>query len=327
MQNDDMIWQIINNQFCSFKSTIGIDEKRKRQFCRNPYSVTGLCNKGTCPLANSKYATIREEDGKIHLYIKTIERAHTPKNLWEKILLSRNYSKALAQLDEHLAYFPQRLIHRNKQRLTKIHQYLIRMRKLKLNKNKPKLVSINRKIDQREERREVKALKAARVEKSIEKELVERLAKGTYGDIYNFPEVQYNKALEKIGTEEEELESEEEEEMEIEDEMSESGFVEYVEDFEEEDEDVSDVEDFDAFSDESEESESSSDQEELDSDDDDDDNSLSERDKQRKKRQFRSDKKSPKRSKVSKKGPRVEIEYEEETESPEREEAIAGMAW
>jgi len=203
------------------------------------------------------------------------------------------------------------------------------MRKLKLNKNKPKLVSINRKIDQREERREVKALKAARVEKSIEKELVERLAKGTYGDIYNFPEVQYNKALEKIGTEEEELESEEEEEMEIEDEMSESGFVEYVEDFEEEDEDVSDVEDFDAFSDESEESESSSDQEELDSDDDDDDddNSLSERDKQRKKRQFRSDKKSPKRSKVSKKGPRVEIEYEEETESPEREEAIAGMAW
>jgi len=198
------------------------------------------------------------------------------------------------------------------------------MRKLKLNKNKPKLVSINRKIDQREERREVKALKAARVEKSIEKELVERLAKGTYGDIYNFPEVQYNKALEKIGTEEEELESEEEEEMEIEDEMSESGFVEYVEDFEEEDEDVSDVEDFDGFSDESEESESSSDEEDS---DDDDDKSLSERDKQKKKRQFRSDKKSPKRSKVSKKGNRVEIEYEEETESPEREEAIAGMAW
>lgn len=198
------------------------------------------------------------------------------------------------------------------------------MRKLKLNKNKPKLVSINRKIDQREERREVKALKAARVEKSIEKELVERLAKGTYGDIYNFPEVQYNKALEKIGTEEEELESEEEEEMEIEDEISESGFVEYVEDFEEEDEDVSDVEDFDGFSDESEESESSSDEEDS---DDDDDKSLSERDKQKKKRQFRSDKKSPKRSKVSKKGNRVEIEYEEETESPEREEAIAGMAW
>lgn len=196
------------------------------------------------------------------------------------------------------------------------------MRKLKLNKNKPKLVSINRKIDQREERREVKALKAARVEKSIEKELVERLAKGTYGDIYNFPEVQYNKALEKIGTEEEELESEEEEEMEIEDEISESGFVEYVEDFEEEDEDVSDVEDFDGFSDESEESESSSDEE-----DSDDDKSLSERDKQKKKRQFQSDKKSPKRSKVSKKGTRVEIEYEEETESPEREEVIAGMAW
>ena len=85
MQNDDMIWQIINNQFCSYKSHVAVDEKNKIQFCRNPYSVTGLCNKGTCPLANSKYATIREQDGKIHLFVKTIERAHTPKNMWEKV--------------------------------------------------------------------------------------------------------------------------------------------------------------------------------------------------------------------------------------------------
>ena len=195
MQHDEMIWQVINHQFCSYKSTMAKSKganRDKKQFCKHPYSTTGLCNRSSCPLANSKYATVREENGRIHLYIKTVERAHSPKNLWEKIYLSRNYSKALAQLDEHLAFFPKAQIHRNKQRLTKIHQYLLRMRKLKLreiNGRKAKLTRVHRKVEQREERREKKALVAAKIESNIEKELVERLAKGTYGDIYNFPEV------------------------------------------------------------------------------------------------------------------------------------------
>lgn len=59
--------------------------------------------------------------------------------------LSRNYTKALERVSAELEFFPKHLQHRSKQRLTKIHQYLIRMRKLKL-KAKPKLVTINPKV-------------------------------------------------------------------------------------------------------------------------------------------------------------------------------------
>jgi protein MAK16 len=52
------------------------------------------------------------------------------------VLAGRKYMTALQQVDEHLAFWPKFLVHKNKQRLTKITQYLIRMRKLALKPQK-----------------------------------------------------------------------------------------------------------------------------------------------------------------------------------------------
>lgn len=91
-----------------------------------------------------------------------------------------------------------------------------------------------RKETKRESRRQEKAEKAALLDKSIEKELLERLSKGVYGDIYNYPEQKYQEILDREALQ---VASEEEDEEELE--------VEYVEGYEDLEEE--DIEDFDGF--------------------------------------------------------------------------------
>ncbi|KAL3748948.1 hypothetical protein ACJRO7_010094 [Eucalyptus globulus] len=194
MQHDEVIWQVIRHNHCR------------------------ICNRSSCPLANSRYATIHDRDDTINSkymfslstmqmsftwYMKSIERAQMPDKLWERVRLTRNYEKVLEIIDEHLMYWPEFLVHKTKKRLTKMTQMRIRMRKVALKT--------------REARREEKAEKVAVLDKSVDKELLECLRKGVCDDIYNCPSKSMEKSLRLIQYVEGYIELEEELEDDIQD--------------------------------------------------------------------------------------------------------------
>ncbi|XP_044952150.1 protein MAK16 homolog B-like [Hordeum vulgare subsp. vulgare] len=100
-------------------------------------------------------------------------------------------------------------------------------------------MTVPRKKTQRGLRRLEKAEKAAQLDKSIESELKERLRKGVYGEIYNFPFKQFDTILDM-----------EKYELALEIEEEEEGEIEYVEGDDIEMGDMDDMEDFEGFGDE-----------------------------------------------------------------------------
>ncbi|KAF2878256.1 ribosomal L28e protein family-domain-containing protein [Massariosphaeria phaeospora] len=336
MASDDLVWNIIGTDFCSFK----LKTTKDQQFCRNENNVSGFCSRQSCPLANSRYATIRSDPatGTLYLYIKAIERSHLPTKWWERIKLPKDYTKALELVDSNLQYFPKFLVHKNKQRLTRLTQVNIRIRRLAKEEERigEKLVPrLAPKVRRRESGRERKAEAAAKVERAIERVLIERLRSGAYGDRpLNVESNVWNKVmrgLEKEGqaVADDDLDDgieEEDEEVEYERELENGvGDVEYVSDIEgESDDDLEDFEDWvggqsadeDEGDEEDEDSESGSG---SGSEEDDADALKKTLANLKRKRPAGPPSKPKKKSAKDSKGPRQEIEYEIEREPPARE--------
>ncbi|KAF9763762.1 Protein mak16 [Nosema granulosis] len=174
---DETLWKTIGGKkFCAFKKKANDD-----YLCRNKNNVTGLCNAFSCPLANTKYATVRCEEEELYLYVKEPERIHTPNEQFEKIKLSKNYEEGLKQIEKELEFFDAKLIHKCKQRHTKLTEYLERLEYFKEHGRKEFMVR-KRKMNKREKLAALQCLEDLDFEKEIGEELMLRLESGVYGE-------------------------------------------------------------------------------------------------------------------------------------------------
>lgn len=189
MSYDGIVWECLNHSFCSFKI-----KTPRQMFCTNKYNLTGLCSKRNCPLANSRYATVLDVGGHIVLHMKVIERTHLPSEQWERIELPQDYKQAVKELRRHLQFWPGHIRAKCRLRLKAIKEMHARMKKLEKAVG-TRVVVVKKKAERRDRIREAKALAAAQIEKTIQKELLTQLAEGKYEGIYNFAPSAYRNVV------------------------------------------------------------------------------------------------------------------------------------
>lgn len=189
---DITIWNVLEYGNCTYRT-----KTEDQNFCRSPENVTGLCNRKSCPLANSQYATTRLEKGKIFLWMKSPERVHMPAKMWQKVQLPEDPVAANQIIEDQLQYWDEWLIDKVKIRYGKLCDTLANMRKMK-QAPKVKNLPIKNKQEKRNKAREERALSVAHVEYTVKEELKNRLKSGVYGEIYNLDAKEFNEALDEI---------------------------------------------------------------------------------------------------------------------------------
>ena len=176
---DESIWNMIGGKgkFCTFKLTTDTEV-----LCKNENNVTGMCEMFSCPLANSKYATVREIKGRLYLFKKEPERVNMPIKSYEKILLDAEYDKALVEIEKNMEFWDPVLIHKCKQKLGKLTQYLIRKYELMTQEDKTVLVARRKQAVKIARGRSRKILDRMNIEDEIRDELELRLEEGLFGE-------------------------------------------------------------------------------------------------------------------------------------------------
>lgn len=145
-------------------------------------NVDGQCQFLYCPLANSQYACVTEEDGLIYLNMKTAERKHLPNKWWEKIPIPKINGEEM--IEEKLKYFvDEKLLKRNIERYHRLQEVIDRIRILRT-ESRSRLVAWDSRVERRIRNREKKAVIAAQLNDKIENELLNRLEMGVYGEMY-----------------------------------------------------------------------------------------------------------------------------------------------
>ena len=131
--------------------------------------------------------------------MKVPERVHMPGKWWEKIPLSKDTTEAQAQIQEKLQYWTPFAPDKCKARVARIHEYLARREKMAQANDQPIMTAVKDKATKRDKRREERARNVARIEGTIEKELMERLKKGVYGEMYNINQKVFDAAITRHG--------------------------------------------------------------------------------------------------------------------------------
>lgn len=172
---DESIW----NQIGGIKNRCTHKKKTRTEiFCNNVYNVSGVCNEKSCPIANTKYATVREENEMMFLYIKEPERMATPEKMYEKIELGTDYDVALKTIEEELEYWDPYLIHKCKQRYTKLFKYLVRKEEI-LEKGKVLKPRQTKKL-KKDRKAGKETLEKTNIRLNLKEELLKRLEEGAY---------------------------------------------------------------------------------------------------------------------------------------------------